>query len=98
VQVGQQDAGKELLRATNSVDPDMKHWPGLCWQKAHVRLRDFERLTPTGSPAVLPRSSSETYVDEIMRICKHSCVKLNCDESVRCQWRWVLVGPLEPES
>ena len=33
---GQQDAGKELLRATNSVDPEMKALAGLCWQKANV--------------------------------------------------------------
>jgi hypothetical protein len=50
---GQQDAGKELLRATNSVDPDMKALAWAMLAKGTRRLRDLERLTPTGSPAIL---------------------------------------------
>jgi len=50
---GQQDAGKELLRATNSVDPDMKALAWAMLAKGARRLRDLERSTPTGSPAIL---------------------------------------------
>ena len=50
---GQQDAGKELLRATNSVDPDMKALAWAMLAKGARRLRDLERRTPTGSRAIL---------------------------------------------
>ena len=50
---GQQDAGKELLRATNSVDPDMKALAWAMLAKGARRLRDLERPTPPGSPAIL---------------------------------------------
>jgi hypothetical protein len=50
---GQQDAGKELLRATNSVDPDMKALAWAMLAKGARRLRDLERPTPTGSRAIL---------------------------------------------
>ena len=50
---GQQEAGKELLRATNSVDPDMKALAWAMFAKGARRLRDLERLTPTGSRAIL---------------------------------------------
>jgi len=49
----QQDAGKELLRATNSVDPDLKALAWAMLAKGARRLRDLERATPTGSPAIL---------------------------------------------
>jgi hypothetical protein len=50
---GQQDAGKELLRATNSVDPDVKALAWAMLAKGTRRLRDLERRTPTGSRAIL---------------------------------------------
>ena len=50
---GQQDAGKELLRATNSVDPDMKALAWAMLAKGARRLRDMERPTLTGSRAIL---------------------------------------------
>ena len=50
---GQQDAGKELLRATNSVDPDMKALAWAMLAKGARRLRDLERPTSTGSRAIL---------------------------------------------
>jgi hypothetical protein len=50
---GQQDAGKELLRATNSVDPDVNALAWAMLAKGARRLRDLERRTPTGSPAIL---------------------------------------------
>ena len=50
---GHQDAGKELLRATNSVDPDMKALAWAMLAKGARRLRDLERPTPTGSRAIL---------------------------------------------
>ena len=50
---GQQDAGKELLRATNSVDPDVKALAWAMLAKGTRRLRDLERRTPTGSGAIL---------------------------------------------
>jgi hypothetical protein len=59
---GQQDAGKELLRATNSVDPDIKALAWAMLAKGARRLRDLERPTPTGSPAIL----EETFVDNLV--------------------------------
>jgi hypothetical protein len=50
---GQQEAGKELLRATNSVDPDVKALAWAMLAKGARRLRDLERRTPTGSGAIL---------------------------------------------
>jgi hypothetical protein len=49
---GQQYAGKELLRATNSVDPDTKALAWTMLAKGARRLRDLERSTPTGSRAI----------------------------------------------
>ena len=53
---GQQDAGKELLRATNSVDPDMKALAWAMLAKGARRLRDLERSMPSGSRAILEGS------------------------------------------
>jgi hypothetical protein len=53
---GQQEAGKELLRATNSVDPDMKALAWAMLAKGARRLRDLQRPTPTGSRAILEGS------------------------------------------
>ena len=50
---GQQDAGKELLRAADSVDPDMKALAWAMLAKGARRLGDLERPTPTGSRAIL---------------------------------------------
>lgn len=50
---GQRDAGKELLRATNSVDPDLKALAWAMLAKGARRLRDLERPTLTGSRAIL---------------------------------------------
>jgi hypothetical protein len=50
---GQQDAGKELLRATNSVDPNMKALAWAMLAKGARRLRDLETPTPTGSRTIL---------------------------------------------
>jgi hypothetical protein len=50
---GQQDAGKELLRATNSVDPDVKAMAWAMLAKGARRLRDLERRTPASSGAIL---------------------------------------------
>ena len=47
------EAGKELLRSTNSVDPDMKALAWAMLAKGTRRLRDLERPTPTGSGAIL---------------------------------------------
>ena len=40
---GQQEAGKELLRATNSEDRDMSVLAQAMWAKGARRLRDTER-------------------------------------------------------
>jgi hypothetical protein len=50
---GQQDAGKELLKATNSADPDVKAMAWAMLAKGARRLRDLERRRPTGSRAFL---------------------------------------------
>ena len=40
---GQQEAGKELLRATTSMDPDMRALARAMLAKGALRLRDLER-------------------------------------------------------
>ena len=60
---GQQDAGKELLRAANSGDPDMKALAWAMFAKGLRRLRALENPCNL-SPA---RALGRSYVDEIMR-------------------------------
>jgi hypothetical protein len=60
---GQQEAGKELLRATNSGDPDMKALAWAMLAKGARRLRDLQRRGPTSSPTMF----GGNHVDEIMR-------------------------------
>lgn len=50
---GQQEAGKELLRATDSADRDVKALAWAMLARGARRLRDLERRTPTGSRAIL---------------------------------------------
>lgn len=50
---GQQEAGKELLRATNSVDPDMSALAWAMLAKGARRLRDLEREALVSSRANL---------------------------------------------
>ena len=60
---GQPGAGKELLRAADSRDPDMKALAWAMFAKGVRRLRELEKRTH-----LLPaRSIGENYVDEIMR-------------------------------
>jgi len=47
---GQQEAGKELLRATDSVDPDKKALAWAMFAKGVSRLRELERRAqPSGT-------------------------------------------------
>jgi hypothetical protein len=58
---GQQDAGKELLTAAESMDPDIS---ALAWEmlaKGMRRLRGLERLAQACSRTIF----GDTYVDEI---------------------------------
>jgi len=50
---GQQEAGKELLRATNFVDTDMKALAWAMLAKGARRLRDLERRAQTSSRTIL---------------------------------------------
>jgi hypothetical protein len=50
---GQQEAGKELLRAANSVDPDMSALAWAMLAKGARRLRDLERQAQVSSRANL---------------------------------------------
>jgi hypothetical protein len=50
---GQQEAGKELLRAANSVDPDMRALAWAMLAKGARRLRDLERQAQVSSRARL---------------------------------------------
>jgi hypothetical protein len=59
---GQQEAGKELLRAADSMDPDMKALAWAMLAKGLRRLRELERLAESCSCAIL----EESYADEIM--------------------------------
>jgi hypothetical protein len=46
---GQQEAGKELLRAATSMDPDMRALAWAMLAKGALRLRDVERPAQTVS-------------------------------------------------
>jgi hypothetical protein len=50
---GQQDAGKELLRATDSADPDMKALAWAMLAKGARRLRELETRAHPSSRAIL---------------------------------------------
>jgi hypothetical protein len=53
---GQQEAGKELLRAAKSGDPDMSALAGAMLAKGAGRLRDLERQALTSSHTILEGS------------------------------------------
>ena len=59
---GQQDAGKELLRAAESRDPDISELAWAMLAKGVRRLRELEK----GHKSLLARSLPESHVDEIM--------------------------------
>jgi len=63
VQVRTAKAGKELLRATNSVDPDMKALAWAMLAKGARRLRDLQER----GQAAFPTMPGGNHVDEIMR-------------------------------
>jgi len=46
---GQPEAGKELLRAATSMDPDMRALACAMLANGALRLRDLERPAQTGS-------------------------------------------------
>jgi len=50
---GQQEAGKELLRAATSMDPDMRALARAMWANGALRLRKFERRAPTSPGTML---------------------------------------------
>jgi hypothetical protein len=50
---GQQEAGKELLRAATSMDPDLRALAQAMWAKGALRLRDLERGVQTSSNTIL---------------------------------------------
>jgi hypothetical protein len=49
---GQQDAGKELLRATDSGDPDLKALAWAMFAKGVRRLRELEKWTQPPSRTI----------------------------------------------
>jgi hypothetical protein len=60
---GQKDAGKELLRAAHSGDPDMNALAWAMFAEGVSRLKQLEkRMQPSSA-----RSLGRGYVDEIMR-------------------------------
>jgi hypothetical protein len=60
---GQQDAGKELLRAATSMDAEMRALARAMWAKGALRLRNLERRKET-SPRLIPGGN---LADEIVR-------------------------------
>ena len=60
---GQRDAGKELLRAADAADPDMKALAWAMFAEGVSRLKELEKRIQPSSRAILGRG----YVDEIMR-------------------------------
>jgi hypothetical protein len=59
---GQQDAGKELLRAAKSMDADIRELAWAMLAKGMRRLRELEK----GHKSLLAQSLGETHVDAIM--------------------------------
>ena len=59
---GQQDAGKELLRAAESTDPDISE---LAWAMLAKGVRRLRELEKTHKP-ILARPLWESHVDAIM--------------------------------
>jgi len=53
---GQKEAGKELLRAAKSGDPDMSALAWAMLEKGAGRLKDFERPAQTSSRPILQTS------------------------------------------
>ena len=53
---GQQEAGKELLRAANSGDPDISALARAMLAKGARRWRDIERRAQTSSRTILEAS------------------------------------------
>jgi len=53
---GQQEAGKELLRAANSGNPDMSALAWAMFAKGARRLRDLERPVQIDSRTILEES------------------------------------------
>ncbi len=65
---GQQDAGKELLRAADSGDPDMKVLAGAMFVNGMRRLRESEkRAQPVPAQYLGENHLEENHVDQIMR-------------------------------
>ena len=60
---GQEDAGEELLRAMESVDPNVS---ALAWAMLTNRAHRLRELEKRANLAPAP-SLGENYVDEIMR-------------------------------
>jgi hypothetical protein len=52
---GQQDSGKELLRAADVADPDMKALASAMFSKGLRRLREVEKRTQPSSGTILER-------------------------------------------
>src|ERR1035438_2723165 len=52
---GQQDAGKELLRAADVADPDMRALAAAMFSKGLRRLREVEKRTQPSSGTILER-------------------------------------------
>jgi hypothetical protein len=75
---GQQDAGQELLRATDSGDPDMQALARAMLAKGARRLRDLDTRISLSVPCL-----RENYVDEIMRCLSGALHKLRLCDSVR---------------
>jgi len=50
---GQEEAGKELLRAATSMDPDMRALARAMWAKGALRLRDLETRSQTNPRTML---------------------------------------------
>ena len=57
---GEQDAGKELLRAADSIDPDMSALAWAMLKGGAVRLRDLEGRAQTSSRAQTQGAEART--------------------------------------
>ena len=76
---GQQDAGKELLRAAESNDPDISQLAWAMLAKGMRRLRELENWRKACSRTIL----AESYEYQVMPLGKELPTKLRA--AVACQ-------------
>jgi len=87
---GQQDAGKELLRAADSGDPDMKVLAGAMFANGMRRLRESEKRAQPVPAQYLGRTIwRRTMWIRSCAVCRGLLRKFRLCDSVRCRCGWI---------